>query len=103
MTFLGGRHARLRPHHAAGRVPGLGGASKCSATGCLDHRSLAHFETGILLGEALGEDSFWPSMAVLVGWEIVEPSFWPGETPQNQQCDLGVGSLGWLASAVGGH
>lgn len=72
-------------------------------TGCLDHWSLAHFGSGVLLGEALGDDGFWPSMAVLACWEVVEPSFWPGETARNQQCDMGVGGLGWLASLTGGR
>ena len=52
----------------------------------------------MLLGEALGEEGFLPSMAALIGWEAVEPSFWPGETAHNQVCDIAVGGLGWLAS-----
>ncbi|HUU83150.1 MAG TPA: hypothetical protein VM243_06560 [Phycisphaerae bacterium] len=66
--------------------------------GCADHWSLAHFGSGVLLGPTFGDDSFAPSMAVLVGWEIIEPSMWPGETAQNQVCDIGWGGLGWLMS-----
>lgn len=68
--------------------------------GCLDQWSLAHFESGILLGDVLGEDSFWPTMTMLVGWEVVEPSAWPGEEPVNQICDLWVGGAGWLVAAA---
>ncbi len=66
--------------------------------GCLDHWSLLHFGSGLLLGGALGEDGLVPTVASLVGWEAVEPSFWPGETALNQQCDIAVGSLGWFTS-----
>ncbi len=71
--------------------------------GCLDQWSLAHLESGMLLGEALGEDNLWPSMAALVGWEIVEPSVWhgEGETAQNQCCDVLVGGLGWSLATIG--
>ena len=91
---------------ATGMLPSLVGcpvvppASEWGATdvGCLDHWSLAHFGSGVLLGDALREDSFWPSMAVLAGWEVVEPSMWPTETSLNQWCDIAVGGVGWLTT-----
>jgi hypothetical protein len=91
---------------AFGLIPSLVGcpvvppASEWGPTdvGCLDHWSLAHYGSGVLLGQALGEDSFWPSMAVLAGWEVVEPSVWPTETSLNQWCDIATGGVGWLTT-----
>ncbi len=67
---------------------------------CLDGWSVMHFGSGVMLGETLGDDGFWPTTAALIGWEVVEPSFWPGESVQNQRCDIGIGGLGWLASRI---
>ena len=67
---------------------------------CLDGWTVIHFGSGVLLGEALGDDGFWPTTAILTGWEVAEPSFWPGETVNNQRCDIAAGGLGWLASRV---
>jgi hypothetical protein len=69
-------------------------------TGCLDQWSLVHFGSGFILGEALGDDRFFPSMAILVAWEIAEPLFWPGENGENQLCDIAVGGFGWAASTA---
>ena len=104
--MFGRRLQRAKLLLAAGVLPSLVGcpvvppASQWGPTdvGCLDHWSLVHFGSGLVLGATLGNSSLWPSMAVLSGWEMVEPTFWPGESGLNQQCDLVVGGAGWFAS-----
>ena len=65
---------------------------------CLDVWSVVHFATGIILADALGDDSFVPSLGLVTAWELTEPGFWPGwnESGLNQNCDIAVGMLGWL-------
>jgi hypothetical protein len=66
---------------------------------CMDFWAFVHFVSGYWLGNRLGEDSFTETLLILTGYEIAEPQFWPrwGENRLNQQCDIAVGQLGWLA------
>ncbi|MBU0719430.1 MAG: hypothetical protein KJ749_14375 [Planctomycetes bacterium] len=65
---------------------------------CIDFWSTVHFGSGYLLGQELGEDSFFPTLLVLVEYEVAEPYFWVGwsENRLNQRCDIAIGALGWL-------
>ncbi len=67
-------------------------------TACLDDWSLVHLGTGVMLGQVLGKQGWEIAESMLLGWEVVEPHVWPGfdESLFNQQCDIVVGSLGYL-------
>ena len=64
---------------------------------CLDLWSLVHFSSGTVLAEAIGEDSFAPTLGLVTIWELTEPDFWPdwNESGLNQNCDIAVGMFGW--------
>ena len=66
---------------------------------CLDLWSLVHLGSGTILAEAIGDDSFMPTLGLVTAWELAEPEFWPGwnESELNQNCDIIVGMFGWLA------
>jgi hypothetical protein len=65
---------------------------------CVDLWSIVHFGSGYLLGDRLGENSLFNTLAILTVYEIIEPEFWPGfgENQINQECDIVAGALGWL-------
>jgi hypothetical protein len=66
---------------------------------CIDFWSLVHFGSGYYLGERFEEEGLAESMLLIVWYEWLEPAFWPAfdENRLNQECDLVVGGLGWLA------
>ena len=66
---------------------------------CFDFWTSVHVISGYYLGEDLGEENFAASMLLLLGYELLEPALWPlfGESQLNQECDMAVGALGWLA------
>lgn len=66
---------------------------------CIDFWSLVHFGSGYYLGEQLEEGGLAESMLLILWYEWLEPAFWPGfnENRLNQECDVVVGGIGWLA------
>ena len=58
---------------------------------CFDFWTSVHVISGYYLGEDLGEENFAASMLLLLGWPLF------GESQLNQECDMAVGALGWLA------
>jgi|GEM_PF-2308670 len=69
---------------------------------CLDLWSLVHFSSGYMLGDQLGDASFVPTFGLLSGYEVIERDVWPGfdESRLNQNCDIVVGSIGWLVESL---
>lgn len=69
---------------------------------CLDIWSLAHFAAGYYLGQELDDPGFVDIEILLIDFEFIEPHFWPGwdESMLNQNCDVVVGTLGWLFESL---
>jgi len=69
---------------------------------CLDLWSLVHFGSGYYIGRGLDDEGVVDTVALLTAYEGFEPHFWPGadETQLNQECDIVVGTIGWLFQSL---
>ncbi len=69
---------------------------------CLDLWSLVHIGSGYALGYDLDDESPLLPLGLLIAYEGAEPWFWPGwnESQVNQNCDIAVGTLGYLVQQL---